>query len=96
MAEGASGSSGPVLQVCFCPAWAVQSCEAPQFQIPGCERTARIKAAPTRLLPRMQHASPAELSQYHLSLVPPPLQLVDGRFMDYRWKGGRWDLSMFK
>ncbi|KAL4450666.1 hypothetical protein ABPG77_001022 [Micractinium sp. CCAP 211/92] len=26
----------------------------------------------------------------------PVLQLVDGRFMDYRWKGGRWDLSMFK
>jgi len=23
-------------------------------------------------------------------------QLVDGRFSDYRWKNGRWDLSYFK
>ena len=23
------------------------------------------------------------------------LQMVDGRFSDYRWKGGRWDLSLF-
>lgn len=26
----------------------------------------------------------------------PVLQLVDGRFSDYRWKNGRWDLSLFK
>lgn len=26
----------------------------------------------------------------------PVLQLVDNRFTDYRWKGGRWDLSLFK
>lgn len=25
----------------------------------------------------------------------PVLQMVDGRFEDYRWKGGRWDLSLF-
>lgn len=24
------------------------------------------------------------------------LQIVDGRFRDYRWKAGRWDLSYFK
>lgn len=23
-------------------------------------------------------------------------QMVDGRFSDYRWKNGRWDLSLFK
>ncbi|WP_289480300.1 hypothetical protein, partial [Klebsiella pneumoniae] len=23
------------------------------------------------------------------------LQMGDGRFSDYRWKGGRWDLSLF-
>ncbi|PRW20652.1 low molecular mass early light-induced [Chlorella sorokiniana] len=26
----------------------------------------------------------------------PVLQLVEGRFSDYRWKNGRWDLSLFK
>jgi len=26
----------------------------------------------------------------------PVLQMVDGRFSDYRWKNGRWDLSLFK
>ena len=24
------------------------------------------------------------------------LQLKDGRFVDYRWKGGRWDLTLFQ
>jgi hypothetical protein len=23
------------------------------------------------------------------------LQVVDGKFSDYRWKEGRWDLSLF-
>ncbi|PSC74627.1 low molecular mass early light-induced [Micractinium conductrix] len=26
----------------------------------------------------------------------PVLQMVEGRFSDFRWKGGRWDLSLFK
>ena len=25
----------------------------------------------------------------------PMLQMVDGRFEDFRWKSGRWDLSLF-
>lgn len=26
----------------------------------------------------------------------PTLQIADGRFVDYRWKAGRWDLSLFR
>lgn len=26
----------------------------------------------------------------------PVLQIVDGRFRDYRWKAGRWDLKAFR
>lgn len=26
----------------------------------------------------------------------PVLQMVDGRFSDFRWTGGRWDLSLFR
>ena len=57
--------------------------------VPGHVYAARTAAllAPQ---PTTTHACAADCSNARA------LQLVDGRFSDYRWKNGRWDLSLFK
>lgn len=86
MAEGAAATSGPVLQV-RAALWSCWRPAAPGRTLPApCRPTAvPLLAQPAASRPPCRPCS-----------TPPPLQMVDGRFEDFRWKGGRWDLSMFK
>ena len=92
-AEGASSTSGPVLQVRAqrrrqpSPSCQCSSAGSPSQQEPLVGQQGSAAARPPRPHRRPRRPAPA------VCLL---LQMVEGRFSDFRWKGGRWDLSMFK
>jgi hypothetical protein len=105
-----AAASGPTLQVrgSLDTYWRMQhqqgeqtgGMEADWWHLATC-----VTCSPRGSAPILQHSRPPSLSTPSLrsAILPflshptpfPPLQMIDGRFVDSRWVAGTWDLSRF-